>query len=115
MYSYNYFACMQGTTEFLILWEGYSKDKVSWVPSEDVGLEAIRYNYYSLLLLKYSLHAIAKITAIPLATITLPYGHVETINLTLYVTGFDKSRLGRTHQANSFSTTNRQVHPWANN
>ena len=32
-----------------------------------------------------------------------------------YVTGFDKSRLGRTHQANSFSTTNRQVHPWANN
>ena len=32
-----------------------------------------------------------------------------------YVTGFDKSRLGRTHQARSFSTTNRQVHPWANN
>ena len=25
----------------------------------------------------------------------------------LYVTGIDKSRLGRTHQANSFSTTNR--------
>ena len=33
----------------------------------------------------------------------------------LNVTGFDKSRLGCTHQANSFSTTNRQVHPWANN
>ena len=25
----------------------------------------------------------------------------------VYVTGFDKSRLGRTHQANPFSTTNR--------
>ena len=26
--------------------------------------------------------------------------------VSVYVTGFDKSRLGRTHQANTFSTTN---------
>ena len=28
---------------------------------------------------------------------------------TVYVTGFDKNRLGRTHQKDSFSTTNRSL------
>ena len=33
--------------------------------------------------------------------------HIRMYVLPIYVTGFDKSWLGRTHQADSFSTTNR--------
>ena len=44
IYSLHCMLYMQQAVEYLTLWEGYSKDKASWILSEDVGLEAIRYS-----------------------------------------------------------------------
>ena len=35
---------LQGTTQYLVLWEGYRRDEASWVVEEEITEAAIRYD-----------------------------------------------------------------------
>lgn len=38
------FICKQGSTEYLVLWRGYSPYDCTWEPQENVSLDCIRYD-----------------------------------------------------------------------